>query len=131
MYSPPILVLTVCAFTFFTCPGCLRVLIPPQVTGLDATAARSCFLMLRSLLSAHGVRLVFAAMAPKVRPVWHSLQPDLCPPPDVGLYVAAVVVGPGAQVRDLLLAHGVVGEDDTAFDTLDAALEHCEEVSTL
>jgi hypothetical protein len=47
----------------------LCVLIPPQVTGLDATAARSCFLMLRSLLSAHGVRLVFAAMAPKVRPV--------------------------------------------------------------
>jgi hypothetical protein len=43
--------------------------------------------------------------------------------------VAAVVIGSGAQVRDLLLAHGVVGEDDTAFDTLDAALEHCEEVS--
>ncbi len=37
-----------------------------QVVGIDATAARSCFLMLKSLLHSAHIRVVFASLVPKL-----------------------------------------------------------------
>uniref|UniRef100_A0A7S1UB31 STAS domain-containing protein n=1 Tax=Phaeomonas parva TaxID=124430 RepID=A0A7S1UB31_9STRA len=67
-----------------------------KVSGVDATAARACFLVLRKLLQKSGVQLVYAAV------------PD--------------------HVMLLLNAHGVIDEaEDPLFDTLEEALEWCEE----
>lgn len=66
-----------------------------HVLGIDATAARACFLMLKSLLRAAGVRVHFAAASPRV--------------------------------ARLLRGHGVVGEGEKLYPTLDEALEACEE----
>ena len=37
-----------------------------QVTGVDATAVRTCFLILRQKLEVHGVTLIFTGMAPPI-----------------------------------------------------------------
>lgn len=37
-----------------------------QVVGIDATAARSCFLMLKSLLRGAHIHVIFASLAPKI-----------------------------------------------------------------
>ena len=36
-------------------------------TGLDASAARSCFLMLKQVLRVHGIRCVFVVSSPDIR----------------------------------------------------------------
>jgi MFS superfamily sulfate permease-like transporter len=66
-----------------------------QVVGIDATAARSCFLMLKSLLKGAHIRLIFAS--------------------------------PGPVIERLLRGHGVLDEEDSVFDSVDEALEYCEE----
>lgn len=66
-----------------------------DVSGLDATAARSCFLMLVQLLRNAGATVVFAC--------------------------------PRLDIRVLLGAHGVILDTDEVMDTLDEALEWCEE----
>lgn len=66
-----------------------------HVIGIDATAARACFLMLKSLLRMAGVKVHFAAASP--------------------------------PVARLLRGHGVVGEKEAIFPSLDEALEACEE----
>lgn len=66
------------------------------VTGLDATAVRSCFMMLKCLLRNAGISVVFAALAP--------------------------------HMRELLVSHGVLSEEDMVYDTLDDAVEYCEEI---
>lgn len=66
-----------------------------HVIGIDATAARACFLMLKSLLRTAGVKCHFAAAS--------------------------------LPVARLLRGHGVVGEGEALFPTLDEALEACEE----
>ena len=66
-----------------------------NVLGVDATAARSCFLMLKQLMRASGVILVFTNVSP--------------------------------VVKGLLIAHGVLTEEDIIQTDLDCALEWCEE----
>jgi hypothetical protein len=66
-----------------------------DVSGVDATAARSCFLMLVQLLRNAGATVVFAC--------------------------------PRLDIRVLLGAHGVILDADKVTDTLDSALEWCEE----
>jgi SulP family sulfate permease len=69
------------------------------VSGLDATAARSCFLNLQRTLAPGGVTLVFGGV-----------------PKD-------------GRVERLLVGHEILGDTSTAqrFDTIDEALEFCEE----
>ncbi|KAG5191778.1 hypothetical protein JKP88DRAFT_352139 [Tribonema minus] len=75
-----------------------------EVPGVDATAARVCFLMLKQLLHASGVTPVFAAVSG-----------------------CDAVLSVRKPVRNLLTAHKVIDSGDAVFDTLDAALEWCEE----
>jgi SulP family sulfate permease len=37
-----------------------------HVTGVDATAVRTCFLILRQKLAVHGVTLIFTGMPPSI-----------------------------------------------------------------
>ncbi len=73
-----------------------------MVNGLDATAARSCFLNLCRTLAPSGISLVFGGVAE------------------------------GGTIHRLLIGHDILGEGagETAasrFDTIDEALEHCEQ----
>ena len=73
-----------------------------MVTGLDATAARSCFLNLCRTLTPLGINLVFGG------------------------------VEAGGRVEQLLIGHNILGVplgSPTAlrFDTIDQALEYCED----
>ena len=74
-----------------------------MVSGLDATAARSCFLNLCRTLTPLGITLVFGGVAP------------------------------GGRVEKLLIGHEILHAKPPSpvalrFDTIDEALEHCEEV---
>ena len=73
-----------------------------MVNGLDATAARSCFLNLCRTLAPAGIQLVFGGVAA------------------------------GGAVESLLIGHEILGPNAGAseasrFDTIDEALEFCEE----
>jgi len=72
------------------------------VSGLDATAARSCFLNLCKTLAPFGITIVFGG------------------------------VPPAGRIEALLLGHGILSSDPETpaalrFDTIDEALEFCED----
>lgn len=76
-----------------------------DVNGVDATAARSCFLQLKHILQSYGISLLLAGMRPRVKT----------------LLRAHGVITPEMEVES------TVNSSCYVFETLDLALEACEE----
>ena len=96
-----------------------------DVNGVDATAARSCFLQLAHILHVNGIGLVLTGMRPRVQSLLqaHGVITDDSFAPRVG-QTAVEVEEPDAESAAKVEKEAPLCR---VFDTLDLALEDCED----
>ena len=100
-----------------------------DVNGVDATAARSCFLQLAHILHSHGIGLVLTGMRPRVQSLLqaHGVITDDSFVPSDSQTAAAASAANAADAESAPEEEEKEAPLCRVFDTLDLALEDCEE----